>query len=78
MGREARTGSTISDLPSEFEFVELDALGEFIWSQTTAPTDIDLIVRAVTSRFEVDPETCRADVTRFLQELHDAQLIELD
>ncbi len=65
-------------LNSEFEFVELDATGAFIWSQTTSPTDVDLIVQAVTSRFEIDSDTCRADVLRFLQELHEAHLIELD
>ncbi len=64
-------------LNSDLEFVELDVMGEFIWSQTATPTDTDRIVQAVTAQFEVDVATCREDVIRFLHELHSAHVIDL-
>jgi len=62
---------------SEMEFVELDATGEFIWSQISESTDVDRIVSAMVNSFEVDPDECRADAVRFLHQLRDAQLVDL-
>ena len=52
-------------------------VGIHIWRQLEAPQTVAAICRSVEAAFEVDPDTCRADVVRFLGELHAAHLIEI-
>jgi hypothetical protein len=56
----------------------LDPIGTRIWELIDAHRSTDEIVSAVTAQYEVDAETCRADLGRFFQALRDNELVEVD
>jgi hypothetical protein len=55
----------------------LDRTGSAIWDLLDAPRSVDDLCRALVERYEVPPETCRAEVVSFLTELADAGLVEV-
>ena len=48
------------------EYYGLDAVGTEIWQLLERPRSFGEICEVLLERFEVDPETCRADVGSFL------------
>ena len=56
----------------------LDSVGTRIWELIDGHRSADEIVRTVTAEYEVDAETCAADLARFFQTLQDNELVELD
>lgn len=54
----------------------LDRSGTVIWDLIAEPRSVEDVCRAVAERYDVAPETCRADVVSFLADLADAGLIE--
>lgn len=59
------------------EYFALGAVGSRIWELLEEPRTLDEVCRALQYEFEVDPQTCREEVARFMRDLHEAQLVEL-
>jgi len=55
----------------------LDNAGVEIWNQLAKPLSVVELCNQLTSRFDVAPDTCEADVLRFLHELHEEQMIRV-
>jgi hypothetical protein len=64
------------DLASSTYF-GLDRIGRRIWALIEEPASVATICATLEREFDVSPETCRADVAAFVQELAGADLIEL-
>lgn len=58
------------------EYFGLDPVGATVWNSLGEGADLDSIIAAVVSEFDVTPEGCAADVTAFLTQLEQAKLIE--
>lgn len=58
------------------EAFELDTVGAAIWQRCDGDTTIAEIARALTSEFEVEEETAKADTLRLVRELRAAGLVE--
>ena len=74
-----------SDVGSEFVILNiadgiyygLDEVGAEIWKLLTAPVAIADICRVIMSSFDVEPNRCRQDVVRLLEELASRGLIDV-
>jgi coenzyme PQQ synthesis protein D (PqqD) len=55
----------------------LDEVGARIWELIQQPRTIDEIRDALLEEYEVEPEDCTRDLVALLQDLNDAQLIEV-
>lgn len=53
------------------------ASGTRIWELLEEPTSISALCQALTSEYEVDEQRCIQDVSSFLEELRQAELIEV-
>ena len=51
------------------EYYGLDEVGTEIWRLLERPRSLGEICASLLERYEVEPETCRADVARFLEGL---------
>ena len=56
----------------------LDPVGTRIWELIDRGRSTEQIVGALTAEYDVDAETCRADLAGFLRTLRDNELIEPD
>ena len=56
----------------------LNSVGTEIWRLLEQPTSVGEICADLTSRYEVDPETCRAEVLKLVGELHDEGLVSIE
>jgi hypothetical protein len=56
----------------------LDAVGTRIWGLIDGRRSAADIVATLTSEYEVDGDTCGADLARFLDTLRDNELVERD
>lgn len=82
-----RRDHTLSTDLSETETVMLDIergmyfglqdVGKVIWEQLEQPTTLDALCDRLVDRFEVEPDTCRSEVTAFLAQLHEQGLIDV-
>lgn len=52
-------------------------VGKVVWEQLESPTKISDLCEHLVARFDVDLETCRREVTTFLERLHDQGLVEV-
>ena len=59
-------------------YLGLSSVGARIWELIETPRDIEDIFAQLTGEFEVELETCRAEVTQFLQELASNGAVEMD
>jgi hypothetical protein len=55
----------------------LQDVGKAIWEALETPTRVDDICSLLMERFEVDEETCRREVSRFMEQLIEHDLIEV-
>jgi hypothetical protein len=55
----------------------LDPVGARIWAMIEAPTAIGAVCEALTAAYEVDAETCRADVLDLFMALRSEGLIDV-
>ena len=55
----------------------LQGVGKTIWDSLETPATVDELCVLLMDRFEVDGETCRRDVTSFLEALRAHDLIEV-
>ncbi|CAN5867990.1 hypothetical protein BH11PSE3_BH11PSE3_08130 [soil metagenome] len=54
----------------------LQGVGAHIWDNLEEPRSVAQICEDVMANFEVSPELCRQDVTKFLDDMRDAGLVE--
>lgn len=55
----------------------LNGVGTLVWEMVQQPQSIDAICVAVLSEYSVEPEICRRDVLRLIEEMNAAGLVEL-
>jgi hypothetical protein len=55
----------------------LNAVGSRVWRLLDSPTSLGDICSALQQEYEVEPETCKDEVTRLLTELRFEGLIEI-
>lgn len=53
----------------------LGAIGSRIWQLLENPVRVDELCRQLTTEYQVDPQSCEADVIGFLQQLQQAGLV---
>ncbi len=57
------------------EYYGLDEIGSRIWQILEKPVHFNDIIQTLTDEYDVEETTCRDDVTAFLKELHEKDLI---
>jgi hypothetical protein len=55
----------------------VDSVGARIWQLIQAPALVADVHRTLVSEYDVDPERCRTDLLRLLQQMADAGLVEV-
>lgn len=56
--------------------INLNGVGAFLWNQLETEISFDELLKAMTDEYEVDEETAKKDLEKFLQELEESQLLE--
>ena len=54
--------------PIKAEYLNLNSTGSVIWNLLEEPTELNHLVEALQSRYDVDLETCRQQTEAFLGE----------
>ena len=60
----------------ENAYFGITGIGGRIWDMLEVPQSLDSIVEHVCAEYDVDPETCRRDVTLLLLDLHARGLVQ--
>ena len=68
-------GETVMFSPEQGAYFGLDEIGSRVWELLEEPRSIDEVCATLHGEYEVDPETCRADVTALVEELREAKLV---
>ena len=55
----------------------IDGVGARIWELLASPRRVTDVVATLVAEYEVEPAACRADLERFLRDLHEQGLIDL-
>jgi hypothetical protein len=63
--------------PRESRYYGLDRIGHRIWELLERPRSVSELCAALEDEFSVSPETCRADVLPFLEQLEEAELLDV-
>jgi hypothetical protein len=63
--------------PEQGAYFGLNAVGSRVWELIAAPRPVAEVCATLTAEYEVDDDTCAADVRDFLQELAAAGLVEV-
>jgi hypothetical protein len=56
-------------------YFSLDAVASAIWQLIEEPVSVDALCESLVSRYHIDRQACLTDVTAFLAELIDAELV---
>ncbi len=59
-------------------YIGLSEVGARIWELIETPRTVDSLYDALLAEYDVDPETCRAEVDAFLAKLAEHQAIRVD
>jgi Coenzyme PQQ synthesis protein D (PqqD) len=62
--------------PRHGRYFGLDEIGNRIWELLERPQSVKALCSTLEAQFDVAPETCRADVVTFLEQLAEAELVE--
>jgi hypothetical protein len=63
--------------PRQSRYFGLDSIGNRIWALLEQPHSVAALCSTLEAEFDVTPETCRADVLGFLEQLREAELVEV-
>lgn len=63
--------------PRNSRYFGLDSVGHRIWELLERPQSVGALCAALEARFDVTAEACRADVLAFLEQLADAELVDI-
>lgn len=55
----------------------LNAVGTVIWEMIQQPQSVESLYSAVLNQYNVEPETCKRDVLRLIEEMEAAGLLEI-
>lgn len=55
--------------PLDFSYHALDPVGARIWSLLETPLTFGDLITELTANYSIDPETCRTDVTPFVERM---------
>jgi len=55
----------------------IDNIGSCIWKLIENPCKVSELIEKIMDEFEVDRETCELDVLKFLQDLHEKKIIQV-
>ena len=56
--------------------ITLNEVGAFLWESLKEDRDLDGLVKALCSEYDVDEATARTDISEFLDKLRGADLLE--
>ncbi|RFC65767.1 PqqD family protein [Mesorhizobium denitrificans] len=59
-------------------YYSLNPVGAAIWEQLQSPSSLDEVCTAITRRFDVAADVCRADASALLSTLSRAGLVKVD
>lgn len=62
-------GQVVLLSPDDLSYHALDPVGAAVWSLLATPQTVDELVDALTTRFTVSAEQCRADLDPFLSRM---------
>lgn len=62
-------GQVILLSPIDLSYHALDRIGAEVWTLLAKPATSDELVEALTARFTVTPDQCRADLDPFLERM---------
>jgi hypothetical protein len=68
-------GETVMFSPAHGQYFGLDSIGTRVWELLDEPRSIDDLCAILTGEYDVDPETCRADVAALVEDLREAKLV---
>ncbi|MCW3836913.1 PqqD family protein [Sphingomonas canadensis] len=68
MFSEVEQGTVLMNIESGTYF-DLDPIGSAVWALLESPATLPELCAALVARYEVDSETCHADVSEFVKEL---------
>ena len=75
----ARVGDELVMMSAEAgKYVGLDEIGSRIWELLESPQPFDALCAQLEQEFDVDRETCRAEVRNFLDELVRHGAVKID
>jgi hypothetical protein len=63
--------------PRQSLYYGLDSVGRRIWDLLEQPQSVGALCSALEAEFDVPAETCQADVRTFIQQMSDAELVEI-
>jgi len=63
--------------PRQSRYFGLDRIGQRIWELLERPQCVGELCASLEGEFDVSSETCRADVLAFLEQLEEAELLEI-
>jgi hypothetical protein len=70
-------GETVILGLSAGRYYGVDAVGSRIWQLIQEPITVNDVERTIVSEYAVEPERCRTDLLKILQQMIDAGLVEV-
>lgn len=70
-------GETVMFHPDEGSYFALGAVGTRVWALLDDPVSLAALIQRLQGEFDVEEATCRGDVLKFVDELIDSGLIEV-
>ena len=71
-------GETVMMSIENGEYYGLDDIGSRIWGPIKKPVRVSGLIDTLLERFHVDRETCEKDVLKFLNELNEDKILEVE
>ena len=71
-------GETVMMSIENGEYYGLDDIGSRIWELIEHPVKVSDLIDTLLERFDVDRETCKIDVLKFLNELNEDRILEVE
>lgn len=71
-------GETVMMSIENGEYYGLDDIGSRIWELIARPIKVSDLIDTLLERFDVDRETCEIDVLKFLNELNEDRILEVE
>lgn len=70
-------GEVVMFKPDVGSYFALAGVGTEIWELLADPRDVGTLCGLLLERFDVDEATCRSDVIAFVEQLRDADLVQI-
>lgn len=70
------SGQALLDLRTS-TYYSVNSVGSFTWEKLKTPISVDDLEQAVVDAFEVDAERCHTDLQSLLNQLAEADLVEI-